>query len=312
MITENTDKGGIGKVMGMSTSIIMIGTVSGPMLGGVLLGWFGYWAAWSVPVALLFLDMIVQLVVRQPEAISPDMPSKESGPDTDPTSDPYRDVEEIPTEASPLLAPSPRRPPSTPTTEVDSDAKTKPASDSESNAELRNFYTVMLRDFGVWISIFNTIVQAAIRAGFNATLPVYLRDKFNLGPSSVGATFFLLQVPVVFLSPLLGWVRDRVGVRYPTTIGWTLLCPLLCCLGIPGSGRFWPDGSEKSKEIVFFVCISGVGLVFPFVQGAGALHMRSKLHSSCSTRRPMLTTDCDLANRGGWDNGKRDTQYIWS
>ena len=266
------------------------------MLGGVLLGWFGYWAAWSVPVALLLLDIIVRLVVRQPEARSPDLPSgfnkaKDSEPDTVVTSDSHRDVEGTPTETSPLLAPSPRRPPSTSTTEVGSDSKTDAGSDSESIAETCNFYAVMLRVAGVWIGIFNTIVQAAIRAGFSATLPVYLRDTFNWGPSSVGATFFLLQVPVVFLSPLLGWVRDRVGIRLPTTIGWTLLCPLLCCLGIPGSGRSWPSGSEKSEQMAFIVCICGVGLFLPFVQGAGALHMRSKLDFCCSVRRPMLITD---------------------
>ena len=296
MITENAAKGGIGTVMGLSTSFIMIGTVSGPMLGGVLLGWFGYWAAWSVPVTLLLLDTIVRLVVRQPEARSPDLPSwfnkaKDSEPDTVVTSDSQRDVEGTPTETSPLLVPSPRRPPSTSTMEVGSDSQTEVGSDSESIAKTCNFYAVMLRDVGFWIGILNTMVQAAIRAGFNATLPVYLRDTFNWGPSSVGATFFLLQVPIVFLSPLLGWVRDHVGVRYPTTIGWTLLCPLLCCLGIPGNGKSWPSGSEKGEQMAFVVCIGGVGLFLPFVQGAGALHMRSKLDFCCSMRRPMLITD---------------------
>ena len=265
------------------------------MLGGVLLGWFGYWAAWSVPVALLLLDMIVRLAVIQPEARSPKSPllsnRAENGvPDAVVTSDSHRDVEGSSTETSPLLAPSPCRPPSTSTTEVGSNSKTEVGSDSESIAEICNFYAVMLRDVGIWIGILNTIIQAAIRAGLNATLPVYLRDTFDWGPSSIGATFFLLQVPIVFLSPLLGWAWDRVGVRYPTTIGWTLLCPLLCCLGIPGSGKLWPSGSQKSEQVAFLVCICGVGLFLPFVQGAGALHMRSKLDLCWSMWRAVLIT----------------------
>ena len=97
MVTENADEGGTGTVMGLSKSLITIGTVSGPMLGGVLLGWFGYWAAWSVPMALLFLDTIVRLVVRQPEGRSPDSPSsfnkaKDSEPDTVVQSDSHLDV----------------------------------------------------------------------------------------------------------------------------------------------------------------------------------------------------------------------------
>ncbi|KAG4433951.1 hypothetical protein IFR05_010564 [Cadophora sp. M221] len=278
MITQNAGKGGLGTVMGLSTSFITIGTVSGPMFGGVLLGWFGYWAAWSVPMALLCLDMIARLVVRQPERYinlqisTSASEANDRKPDTVPPSYPHSDVEGFPTETSPLLLV-----PSTSNTTMDlaSDLKAEMGSDSDAVAETHNFYAVMLRDASIWASILNTIVQAAIRAGFNATLPVYLRDTFNWGPSSVGATFFALQAPVIFLSPFLGLVRDRVGVRIPTTVGWGLLCPLLCLLGVPGSGLSWFEGSQETEQVAFIVCICGIGLFLPFVQGAGALHMRN-------------------------------------
>lgn len=273
MITENAGEGRLGTVMGLSTSFITIGTVSGPMLGGVLLGWFGYWAAWSVPMALLFLDMIARFVMREPECHLLESPSLfDKVKDIEPN---ILDVKEIPTETSPLLSPS------SSTTEVDSDSEMGAGSDSDSIAETRNFYAVMLRDVGIWTSILNTIVQAAVRAGFNATLPVHLRNTFGWGPSSVGATFFALLVPVVFLSPLLGWVRERVGVRYPTTIGWALLCPLLCCLGIPGSGIPWLSGNRRTEQAVYIVCICGIGLFLPFIQGAGALQMRCESDVCC-------------------------------
>jgi len=279
MITENAREGGIGTAMGLSTSFIMIGTVSGPMLGGVLLGWFGYWAAWSVPMALLFLDMIARMVVRRPQDCLRDLPLFDEIQDSEPhfvnPNLSYTDVKEIPTETSPLLPASPCRPPSTLTTEDGSD--TEVGSDSDSIAETRNVYAVMLQDVSIWASILNTIVQAMVRASFNATLPIHLRNTFKWGPSSVGATFFALQVPIVFLSPLLGWFRDRVGVRLPTTIGWALLCPSLCCLGITGSGIQWFSGSQEIEQKAFIVCICSIGLFLPIVQGAGALHMRSKL-----------------------------------
>ncbi|KAJ5219191.1 MFS general substrate transporter [Penicillium cinerascens] len=278
MITETAGDGRIGRVMGLSTSFIMIGTVSGPMLGGVLLGLVGYWAAWSVPMGLLFLDMIARLVMIQPERHSLDShassdKAKHSKSCHVTPSDSSHDVEGVDTETSPLLSSSASTTVST--IGVGSDSDTEVGIDTASVAENRNFYAVVLRDIGIWTSILNTIVQAAVRAGFNATLPVYLRDTFNWGPSSVGATFFALQVPIVFLSPVLGWVRDRVGVRYPTTIGWVLLCPLLCCLGIPGSGIFWASDSQRIEEAAFIACICGIGLVMPFTQGAGALNMRN-------------------------------------
>ncbi|KAL4929907.1 MFS transporter [Aspergillus undulatus] len=274
MITESAADGRSGTMMGLSTSFITIGTVSGPMLGGVLLGWVGYWSAWAVPMGLLFLDMIARLVMIQPEPGSEKShtsldKAKCSTPCDVAASNSPRDVEEIHTETSPLL------PSSTSTTEVGPDTETEVGTDGASVVESHNFYAVVLKDIGVWTSILNTCVQAAIRAGFNATLPVHLRDTFNWGPSPVGATFFALQVPIVFLSPILGWVRDRFGTRYPTMAGWVLLCPLLCCLGIPGSGISWASGSQKVEEATFIACICGIGLVMPFTQGAGALHMRN-------------------------------------
>ncbi|KAL4750530.1 hypothetical protein BDW72DRAFT_203800 [Aspergillus terricola var. indicus] len=260
MITENAGDGGVGKMMGLGTSCAMIGTVCEPMLGGVLLGLFGYWAAWAVPMGLLFLDMIARLVIVQPERDSQDLRNsssiaKQNKPSYVASSNSPRDVEG--------------------STETEMEVEVE--SDEAAVADNCSFYAVFLQDIGVWTSIVNTMVQAAVRAGFNTTLPVYLRDTFSWGPSSVGATFFALQVPVVFLSPVLGWVRDRVGVRYPTTAGWVLLCSLLYCLGVPGRVIPSASGNRRVEEASFIACICGIGLVMPFVQGAGALNMRTKL-----------------------------------
>ncbi|KAL4810740.1 major facilitator superfamily domain-containing protein [Aspergillus unguis] len=239
MITQTASEGGLGRVLGTSMSFITIGVVSGPMLGGVLLGWSGYWAAWSVPMALLVVDMIMRLVMVQPKRHSA---SQDTSQDTQ-------------NEESPLLP---------------------PPSPSAAQPEC-NFYAVTLSNVSIWTGILNTIVQSGIRAGFNATLPVYLRDTFDWGPSKVGAMFFALQVPIIFLSPVLGWARDRVGVRSPTTVGWILLAPLLCFLGIPGSGISWTAGGNPSQQIneaAFIACICGIGLLMPFTQGAGALSIR--------------------------------------
>lgn len=289
MITESAGPGGMGTAMGLSTSFIMIGAVSGPMLGGMLLGCFGYWIAWSVPIALLLLDMVARLVVRQSEGqllVSKSLSNKakDSEPEVVVPGNLPLDVESIPTETS-LLLPS-----STSTREDGSNPAKGVGSQKGSSEGTGKFYAVMLRDVGIWTSILNSIVHAGIRAGFNTTLPVYLRDTFDWGPSSAGAIFFVLLVPVVFLSPVLGRVRDRVGVRNPTTIGWVILFPFLCCLGIPGSGISWLSGSKRVEEAVFVVCICGIGLIMPCVHGAGALHMRSKLISSfhCSTNTGML------------------------
>ncbi|KAL4974613.1 major facilitator superfamily domain-containing protein [Aspergillus desertorum] len=49
----------------------------------------------------------------------------------------------------------------------------------------------------------------------------------------VGLTFFGLQVPSIALGPGIGWLRDRIGLRYPTTIAWGFWLALM-----RGAGAF--------------------------------------------------------------------------
>lgn len=260
MLTEVAGSARAGAMLGLSMSFSTLGTVSGPMFGGVLLGWFGYWPAWSLPMALLILDMIARFVMIQPDYHLLDSQSQIS------LANRSKICQDVP-ESSPFLPQSPS---------FDPDITTKAESDSTATAEYRNYYTVMLQDAGMWAAVLNTMSQAALRTAFNATLPVYLRDTFNWGPSSVGAIFFALQVPVIFLPPLFGHLRDRVGIRYPTAIGWALLCPLMCYLGVPGRDVSQASGSRTDDKVAFIVCICAIGLVMSSVQGAGSFHMRCK------------------------------------
>ncbi|GAA86070.1 hypothetical protein AKAW_04184 [Aspergillus luchuensis IFO 4308] len=174
----------------------MLTELAGSARAGAMLGlsWFGYWPAWSLPMVLLILDMIARFVMFQPDYQILDSQSPIR------LANRSKLCQNVP-EASPFLPQSPS---------FDPDTTTKAESSSPATTEYRNYYTVMLQDTGMWAAVVNTMSQAALRAAFNATLPVYLRDTFNWGPSSVGAIFFALQVPIIFLSPLFGHLRDRV------------------------------------------------------------------------------------------------------
>ncbi|GLA59237.1 hypothetical protein AtubIFM55763_000668 [Aspergillus tubingensis] len=167
MLTEVAGSARAGAMLGLSMSFSTLGTVSGPMFGGVLLGWFGYWPAWSLPMVLLILDMIARFIMIQPDYHLLDSQSPIS------LANRSKICQDVP-ESSPFLPQSPS---------FDPDTTTKAESDSTATAEYRNYYTVMLQDAGMWAAVLNTMSQAALRTAFNATLPVYLRDTFNWGPS---------------------------------------------------------------------------------------------------------------------------------
>lgn len=135
---------------------------------------------------------------------------------------------------------------------------------------------MLLQDIRVWASIASTAGYSIIISGFNATLPIYLYQVFHWDSAAVGTAFFVLQVPTIFLSPVSGWIRDRAGLRYPTTIGWALLiAPMLCLGGVPDLYPGWIS-ALCSRDAVVLSCLTSIGAILPFIQGVGAVNTLSE------------------------------------
>ena len=62
---------------------------------------------------------------------------------------------------------------------------------------------------------------AQVMVGF--VLPFYLQDILHLSPSFMGFLFISAPVFTVTLSPVAGWVADKVGPRLPSTAGILVL-----------------------------------------------------------------------------------------
>jgi EmrB/QacA subfamily drug resistance transporter len=58
---------------------------------------------------------------------------------------------------------------------------------------------------------------AQVMVGF--VLPFYLQDILHLSPSFMGLLFISAPIFTVTLSPLAGWVADKIGPRLPSTTG---------------------------------------------------------------------------------------------
>jgi MFS family permease len=250
ILTENAGEGNVGKIMGISMSFVMIGTVGGPIIAGTVLELQGYWAAWSIPLVALAVNIIARLVMIDPvQQASPHEYSK----------------------AHPDQASSSAR-----------------------------FYSIMLRDLRIWASLATSIYYPVVLSGFNATLPVHLREVFDWGSLELGMVLFLLQIPSIFLGPLSGWLRDHVGLRYPTALGWAAQAPLILLLGIPGDPHFpWASAEHHGKPL-FISCMAGIGIALPLIQGAGFLHTLCKLVSTSSSKTPEYLQRPEISGLTGY------------
>lgn len=248
MLTDAAGGKHLGKMLGFAGSFITGGIVIGPAAGGVLLQVVGYWPAWSVPLALLAIGLVARLCMIE-EAPSPPMMKKD-------TATPSHSGEDV--ESAPLIS-------DTTTTDSDEndDIKHRGASSRP------NFYTVVLTQPKAWAAMFNVVAFALILSGFDATLPLHLRNTFGWKPAQIGSIFLGIQVPGMVLGPFIGWLRDSIGLRWPVTIGWLLTAPLLWFSGVPGR---W----EGVGQGAFVGCIIAVGVVMTLVRGAGTFALTSK------------------------------------
>lgn len=238
--------------MGMAMSVVTAGTVAGPTLSGALLQLFGYWATWSLPLAFLVLDTIGRSVMIVPQNAS--TPSADSTKSSNAT--PHNgDLEDL-DESTTLLS-------------------NNPAS-SEQSDDRYTFFRAFFSDARVLTGLANILIVASFLAGINNTLPVHLREAFGWNSLLISTMFFCIQIPNILLGGIAGWLRDRLGLRSPTTLGWLAIVPLILLLGAPGDPRFpWASG-EKAGKPLFTGCAIGLGSALPLVRGVGAVQLACK------------------------------------
>ncbi|KAL3468998.1 major facilitator superfamily domain-containing protein [Aspergillus californicus] len=245
-MVDNVSGENKGKVVGTSMSIVSTGIFAGPMVSGTLLQLLGYWPAWSAALLLLAVDFFARLIMIDTRSglLSAAESETETGRD----------------EQTRLLGDS-------------TDEQETPAPQV---ARARGFYRIMLSNPQILVSLFNTLVLSITFSAFDTTLPLRVRDVFSWGSLPVGIIFLGLQAPSIIFGPPIGWLRDRVGLRWPTTTGWALLVPFLWLLAVPGEDLPW--GRIEHGKVVYGAAIVGLGFAFALTRGAGQFQMMAVVH----------------------------------
>lgn len=255
LLANNVDKKNLGQSMGTAMAFVTAGIVGGPTVSGALLQLFGYWAAWSLPLIVLVLDIIARLVMIEPglEYSKIDSLSKPAA-----TSVPSNGG---PEESTALLSDTPSA--------VNPD---DPGVESKHNLK-QEYYRAMLSDPRVLTALANVVVVSSLMSGINNTLPVHLRQAFGWKSLLISMMFFCLQVPNIVLSGPSGWLRDRIGIRGPTVFGWLAMIPLLLLLGMPGDSHFPWAGGHAAGRSIFTSSLIALGSILPLVRGVGAVQL---------------------------------------
>jgi MFS family permease len=235
----------MGKMYGIVTVAIAVGTSGGPLVAGVLFDLGGYWVAWSSVLLVVIFDVILRCLMIER------LPNDHQPVDTRPI--------EQDTERDALL------PPLNQSEEV---REEEALIDERTGIQ---FYWCLFTNGRFLGGVISYVCFAILNASFDTTLPLHVRDTFGWGSLPSGLLFAVFQGPGVFLSVPLGWLKDRVGTRHPTTIGFALLVPFLWLIGIPGDKRFPWANQGQIGPVIYSAAVSGAGIVICLLNGVGMM-----------------------------------------
>ncbi|KAL9628408.1 MAG: hypothetical protein Q9164_007288, partial [Protoblastenia rupestris] len=198
--------------MGFTGAAMSAGLLLGPVVGGVLYEYGGYFTVFLPALGLIVAEMFLRLVIveekRIPSLGTSTRSSRTGCQDTGvsdsgaisgavaaqeqevglKTSDQEIEGEpQIETETEPLL----------------------PGLDPKTNA-----YPMLLCSPRFMVAVVGLFVLSSIANGFDAILPAYALDAFDLSPSRLALLFLIMGVPM-FLAPISGSLTDRYGAKWP-------------------------------------------------------------------------------------------------
>jgi MFS family permease len=252
-LAENIGSEHMGKIAGFSSTLTAAGTCSGPVIAGFLFGIGGYWTAWGGATLFLVVDILMRLLmIEKPQKRRTACHSRNGSVCAE---------ENRPSlEAEPLLN----------------------ADRSSITEEIGGwrFYVCLFRQPRFTAGIVCYFVFALFIASFESTIAMHVRSAFGWGVFPVGLLFASIQGPGMILAPLVGLLKDRVGSRVPTTIGFILVAPFLWFLGVAGDERFpWATLGSRGK-IIYGVCTTMVGCFMCLLMGVGTMEAAGKLEVS--------------------------------
>ncbi|CEJ58359.1 hypothetical protein PMG11_07018 [Penicillium brasilianum] len=242
------------QVNGLVSATLTAGTSGGCMAAGVLLEIATYWGAWSAAFGLLLVDIILRLLMLEKSKCIADKPS---------TDDANAELERD------RLLPTSER------TETDiCDTPHMP----QQEVSALHFYCLLFRDRSFLAGTACFVALAMIISTFDTTLPLLVYHRFHWGSLRTGMLFFGLQAPTLILTPVCGWLKDRIGSRLPCGLGLLGTAIFAIVTGLAGDSRVPWFSEGPQGAVLFTIGIVGIGCLTCLIQGVGTAEAMGAIH----------------------------------
>ena len=235
LMVDTVGQDGLGQAIGYVSMAISVGTLGGPLLGGVVYQSGGYYAVFGLAFGLIGLDIILRLLlIEKRHALKWLVPELRPPTENDPLE---------PGSVAPAVPP-------TPSTASDTQGPPKPLPSQSGLGRL----ATLLSSPRLVVSLWGYFVISLVLGSFDSVLPLFVHDTFGWQQSGQGLIFIPLMVPHI-TDPLTGWMLDHFpkSCRYITSTAFICAAPLLVLL------RLVTDNSMQQK-ILLCALLSLLGL----------------------------------------------------
>ena len=222
----------IGKAMGYTSVALSLGLFTGPVIGGVLYEYGGYFQVFLPAFCLIAVEMMLRVTIIEPEKRSRGRsPSQKAlGIDAPPdfgTDEPLQQGT-VTDEQQPLL----------------------PVAAHETNCHA---FSILLCSPRFLVAVLSLFVLNNIGCSFDGVLAPYINDAFGLNAIHAAALFLAIALPM-FLAPISGALTDRFGAKWPAAGGFLIAVPSLFLLRLVVRGTNSPF--MKLALLLFFVGVA--------------------------------------------------------
>ena len=277
LLVDTVGRDGLGQWMGFVMMGLNIGTLVGPLVGGLVYASLGYWSVFIIVLGVVGFDFVLRLfMIEKVKA------SKWSKPSQNHTT--YGSISQPVAQVG--------------HDKVNDDGTYNERSSTSEEGSLEHGHgdslsasgagtekSIMARHFPVMASlieskrlmsaVYGSFINTTLTCAFDGVLPLFVHRTFGWNATGAGLVFLTIAVPSI-LGPLAGALSDRVGPR-PVSLGGfalatpalallglvkhngleqaVLLCALLAVIGIPLPFIYWWTGSRESSSSI----TAGVG-----------------------------------------------------
>lgn len=216
LLVDTVGKEGLGQAIGYVSMSLSIGTMAGPLLGGVIYEDGGYYAVFGLAFGVISVDIVLRLVlIEKKHALRWIAPELRPLPISE---DENREKTSMGTTMDPPVL----------------NDTLQPVSRNELAArnplgQIRN----LLSSYRLAVALWGYFVVSLVLTSFDSVLPLFVQETFNWQQTGQGLIFIPLMVPHL-LDPITGFIIDRYprSPRYLTSGAFLCAVPLATLLRV--------------------------------------------------------------------------------